>query len=348
MNCCSNCFSSYYLTNIIDSDANVGNCDFCKSNDVNIYNSESLVFYLQGIVDLYELNPSGQTIENAIESDFPNQIFSKKLGAKSKDLLKEIFKDVELDYKDLLEQKVSLSAHVNKGRKKKSGPLQVTWEELAKELKYVNRFHLQNRVDLDKLERLLKRYGRTIKKGKKLYRSRLSDAAGYTADKMKNPPSDLAKGGRANPDGISYLYLSNNEETTLYESRATLFDYVSIGEFRLLEDIEIISLRGDFYDPILLADNGELEDFLIHQPFMNDLEKNLSKPKRRSDNKLDYLPTQYLSEFIKSIGFDGIEFQSSLYEAGYNLACFKPKLFDCIKVSVKEVHSLTLQHRSLI
>jgi hypothetical protein len=69
---------------------------------------------------------------------------------------------------------------------------------------------------------------------------------------MGNPPSKDAKSGRANPLGISYLYLSNHEVTTLYEARAALYDYITIGTFRLLEDIEDINLRGNTYDPIFL------------------------------------------------------------------------------------------------
>jgi hypothetical protein len=164
---------------------------------------------------------------------------------------------------------------------------------------------------------------------------------------MRNPSADKAKAGRANPVGISYLYLADQLKTTLYETRASLYDFVSIGEFRLNEDIKVINLRGDTYDPIYLAEQGELEDFLIHLPFISKLEFGLSKPRRRSDNELDYLPTQYLSEFIKSMGFDGVEFQSSLYAEGYNLAIFKPEKFECIKVNVCEIETIDLKHKLL-
>ena len=48
--------------------------------------------------------------------------------------------------------------------------------------------------------------------------------------------------GRANPEGVQVLYLSNTETTTLHEIRAGMYDYVSIGTFRLLKQIEVINL----------------------------------------------------------------------------------------------------------
>jgi len=226
-------------------------------------------------------------------------------------------------------------------------PLEITWSKLTEEIKHINRFHLQNALDLEMLNKLLNRYRKPINKGKKFFRARISNKEGFKIEEMMNPPKDRAKSGRANPEGISYLYLADKIETTLYESRTTLYDYVSIGEFRLKENIEVINLRGNTYDPIFLAENEELEDFLIYESFIKNLEMHLSKPKRRSDNELDYLPTQYLSEFIKYIGFDGVEFQSSLYSEGYNLAIFEPEKFECIGVKLCEVINIDLTHRTL-
>ena len=164
---------------------------------------------------------------------------------------------------------------------------------------------------------------------------------------MYNPPAEKAKAGRANPLGISYLYLANDIKTTLYEARASLYDYVTIGNFRLKDDIKVINLRGDTYDPIPLSEKEVLEDFLIHLPFITKLEQELSRPRRRSDNELDYLPTQYLSEFIKSMGFDGVEYQSSLHPSGYNLAIFNSTKLECIKVGIYEIASIDLTHKRL-
>jgi hypothetical protein len=111
------------------------------------------------------------------------------------------------------------------------------------------------------------------------------------------------------------------------------------GEIRLKKQIEILSLRGiENYSPFQLDD--EIEEFLIHRSYLAKLEKELPKPLRRQDRKLDYLPTQYLSEYIKYLGYDGIEYGSSLNSTGYNLAIFDNDCADCISTKIYEIVSL--------
>lgn len=349
MHCCSECFSSSYLKDIINSNVTIGDCDFCGTLNVAIYDPKELALFFQNIFDLYKVDSKiGASLEIQMELDFQGKIFSNKISANRKKLLNEIITDDFIKYKRIFKGKVALKHINNKKKNTKVKPLQISWEKFADEIKSTNRFHIQNALDLLKLEQLLKRYVRQIPKGKKYFRARISDSsAGFKIGEMKNPPPEKAKAGRANPLGISYLYIANDIKTTLYEVRASLFDYVTVGSFRLKEDIKVINLRGDTYDPIFLAEQGELEDFLIHLPFISKLEQELSKPRRRSDNELDYLPTQYLSEFIKSIGFDGVEFQSSLYPQGYNLAIFNAAKFECIKVEVFDIEKIDLTHKPI-
>lgn len=347
MFCCSECFSSSYLKEIINSNPSIGDCDFCSSKSVATYNPRELVLFFQNIFDLYVTNTKyGASIEVQIEQDFQGKIFSSKIESKRKDLLHEIIADDFDRYKRLFKGKAILKHAQDHSGDSKIKPLQISWDKFAEEIKSTNRFHIQNALDLSKLRLLLERYERHIPKGKKYYRARVSDNIdGYKKEEMANPPAEKAKAGRANPIGISYLYLANDIKTTLYEARASLFDYVTVGDFRLKEDIKVINLRGDTYDPIFLAEQGQLEDFLIHLPFITKLEQELSKPRRRSDNELDYLPTQYLSEFIKSMGFDGVEYQSSLYPNGYNLAIFNTSKLECLKTGVYEIQSIDLTHK---
>lgn len=349
MLCCSECFSSTYLKEIINSNHSIGDCDFCGTTEIATYDPKELALFFRNIFDLYKIDfKVGNSIEIQIENDFQGKIFSSKINTNRKQLLNEIVADDFNIYKRLFKGKVVLKHISNPIKSSQAKPLQISWGKFAEEIKSTNRFHIQNALDLSKLRHLLNRYVRHIPKGKKYYRARISENIdGYKIGDMKNPPPEKAKAGRANPIGISYLYIANDIKTTIYEARASLFDYVTVGDFRLKEDIKVINLRGDTYDPIKLAENEELEDFLIHLPFITKLEQELSKPRRRSDNELDYLPTQYLSEFIKSMDFDGVEFQSSLYPFGYNLAIFNPTKFECIKVAVYEIENIDLNHKKV-
>lgn len=192
---------------------------------------------------------------------------------------------------------------------------------------------------------MLSNYVRHYPTGKIFYRGRISDKSGFARSEMGHPPHTKAKAGRANPAGISYLYVAESVDTTLYETRAGLYDYVSIGEFTVQQELAVISLREThLYDPIELADSDRLKDFVLNLPFLSTLENELSKPLRRSDNELDYLPTQYLSEFIKSLGYDGIVYRSSLNPNGYNVAIFHPDKLICTDSYVHEIQGVRFSH----
>lgn len=77
------------------------------------------------------------------------------------------------------------------------------------------------------------------------------------------------------------------------------------------------------------------------------LQKELSLPIRKRDKLLDYIPTQYISEFIKSLGFDGVEYQSSLKSEGYNIAIFNPEKLECIKTKIYEIKDIKLIHSGI-
>jgi hypothetical protein len=348
MFCCIECFSSSYLRNIIHSDSRKGECNYCKSKNVSIYTPRELILYFGNILNLYKVdNESGIDILSALERDFADTIFSNKVNSKL-DLLNSIIEDDNEEFGDLLKNYVS-SALWKGEHSKKADAIHTKWEEFKNEIKNINRFHIRATIDLAKLHNIFRNesFQTTLKKGRIFYRSRISDMNGIAIEEMGNPPKDKATGGRANPKGISYLYLADNVKTSLYEARATLFDFVTVGDFRLKEDIKILNLREPENDPIIWAEQEAINDYLTYIPFIKTLQKELSLPIRKLDKEIDYLPTQYLSEFIKSIGYDGVEFQSSLHSDGYNLAIFNPDKFECIRTNIYEIESIELNHRKL-
>lgn len=44
----------------------------------------------------------------------------------------------------------------------------------------------------------------------------------------------------------------------------------------------------------------------------NDLSKLYSKPVMYEDDIIDYIPTQYIAEYVKNLGYDGLAYISSL------------------------------------
>jgi len=342
--------STYIKAIIISGNKTLGDCDFCNSENVNIYEASELNPFFAGIIDLYEIDHDGKPLETQIVADFHKKMFTQTLIDTNnvKQLISEAVKDNIADFQSVLYNPVRLKFHNGNVAKDITQPLFISWDKFSEEIKTINRFHFVNALDLEKLKSLFKHFQKDYKKGKKFYRARISNhPKGYEATQMGNPPSNLAKSGRANPNGISYLYIASSITTTLYEARASLFDYVSVGTFKLQDDIKIVNLSRSTYDVFRLAELESLEEVMIHGSFIDKLEEELSKPRRRNDSELDYLPTQYLSELIKAMGFDGIEFKSSLDQNGVNLAIFHPEKLKCIEVNVYDIENIKLNYTEL-
>ena len=341
MNCCSNCFNSQYLKEIIKSQNTLGGCEFCYSPNAFIYDANLLLDKFRGIFDLYVVDrKNGEALETQIHNDFTDKIFSKEVIPNVKTLIHEIISKDEQFYKKILSNKVILQIKKILPNQKKVQILETTWDNFANEIKHINRFHINNTINADLLKDLIKRYKINLPANQIYYRARIAvNNKSFRKKDMKNPPYNMASSGRANPEGISYLYLSKDIKTTFYESRATTHDKVFVGHFKSNVELNVINLDKN-YDPIPFAEAQELEEYLIYAPFIKRLELELSKPKLRGDNDLDYLPTQYLSEFIKSIGFDGLEFKSTLHKNGINLAIFNPAKFECIKVTNYRINEI--------
>ncbi|MGM5470478.1 RES domain-containing protein [Flavobacteriaceae bacterium LMO-SS05] len=339
MNCCSDCFSDNELKGFIYSNSNSNEqCDFCEKEGAPIVNTQELQEQFILLLELYSIDKNGLDIVSAIQKDW--NIFNIEDTKKSKELLLKIVEGLDEQYTELFDNKISISIN-----SEESNLLIDTWNKFKDEIKKENRFFNKNSIDLESIKRTFP--VRPYSKGKIFYRSRIStDENGYSIDKMGKPPHKNAKSGRANPTGISYLYVSQSIETTLYEARATFLDFVSIGEFKLLENIKVISLRPSFQiSPFV--EGYSIEEYLKNKPFIDLLEKELSKPLRRHDNELDYLSTQYLCEYIKHLGYDGVEFGSSLHEKGINIVFFDDVKLECISVKIYEVTKIEIESREV-
>ena len=348
MNCCTNCFRSSYLKNIIQSNQEKGNCDFCRTTNTNVYSTKSLLPFFRNIFNLYKVDiKSTNSLWDSINENF--EILANDSIGSSKDLFKSIVEDEYDEFAEIFENNVSFQSKDLLDLK--SSEIHSIWDRFKEEIKFENRFHISknNLIDLEQLKLFFNNeaFSKIIKKGKSFFRCRISDKKGYEIKDMWNPLNKYATSGRANPKGISYLYLGSHIETTLYEVRASLFDYVTVGDFRLKDDIEILDLRNPDYDIIPWSEDDSIELFLIYASFIKTLQKEISLPIRKQDKELDYIPTQYISEYIKSLGFDGVEYQSSLHPQGYNLAIFNPEKFECIKTTVYDINSIKLKYSKI-
>lgn len=337
MNCSTECFNDVELKGFINSNYNsVGNCDFSQVTDKPLVDVLELQGMFISLFDIYSVDSTGKNLEQALQDDW--NIFNKNSGINIKEFLIAISEGLDNEYLELFDNPVRILIP------KETNELIENWNSFKEEIKKENRFFFNNKANLQSLENILPI--RSYSKGKIFYRSRISDNEhGYPTAKMGKPPYRLAKSGRANPKGIPYLYLAQSVKTTLYEARATYLDYVCIGKFTLNENIRVISLRTSYI--VSPWTDFSLEEYVKNKPFLDVLEHDLAKPLRRQDNELDYLPTQYLCEYIKSLGYDGVEYGSSLDGEGINLVVFNDTFLTCGSVEVHEISKIEMQSNSL-
>lgn len=146
---------------------------------------------------------------------------------------------------------------------------------------------------------------------------------GYNSIESLPPSPSASTNGRANPEGIRYTYLCEDEITPVYEVRPTINQIVSVAKFRLNKQLKIFDINYAM-------------DQIEFPTLFSTISEKFSMP--YNGNPIEYLPTQYLTEYIRIMGFDGIRFNSSLHENGKNVVLFNMdyKVLSSKLVTVKQ------------
>jgi len=358
MNICEKCFCDSEIISIITSKDKQGDCQICKTKNVFVYDtdvSDYLSATFDELISIYtpiKLLPSEfpKSETRLLKDELVNNwnIFNKRSQAEVYTIITNICAEKYAYMPELFDQPIGLkelydSDYLNQHSLLKTN----SWDKFTRALKNENRFHTDF-INLQLLEKFCSYIRKPYKKGQKFYRSRISSDSGFDIGEMGAPPSEKASEGRANALGISCLYLGDSIETTIHEVRAGAFDYVTIGTFELNEDITVVDLKKiNRIDPFIIG--LDFAEHAINKEHLNKINDEMGKALRKSDGVLDYVPTQYISDFIKSIekrdgsgakDYSGIEYNSVINKGGYNLAVFNPQLFDCIAINTYKIDNL--------
>ncbi len=349
MLCCQNCFSDKKIKYIIKNEGTKNTCNFCESKDIYCVPPENLGERFFLLVNLYSpvenlatteqiSGNKGKYIWDQIHDDW--NVFDKNLKDKRGELFKTILsKQIAEGAFELLESPQFYEFENEEAKK-----LEEDWDGFSEEMKSHNRFFPSIQLKLKDLEyslQYLDYFEHKIESKTIFFRSRKStENQKFPPSKMGMPPAEKARNGRANPVGIPYLYIASNLETAISEIRPSLKDKVTVGRFKLLEPFSIIDLRN--VSPFRFVDDeDDFEKLFSMIGYLNKLGTDLSKPVNPKAAELEYLPTQFLCEFIKSKGLDGVAYNSSLTK-GYNLAIFREGKLKCTRTELYEIEKTTL------
>lgn len=317
--CCEHCFGNRGIGKEIAFRSRViGNCTYCSAQNVTLIEAPELGDKFRTLLDAYEHKPGGKLLVTWLREDW--DLFPDIDDAHAKELLGDIFNDGDLPRKTFAPLAQPEPAPLDR------------WEQLREELMHHNRYFPEVQIDLDSLGRLLSAL--KLETGEfpaTWYRARIqTEDAPFTIDKMGTPPPKIAGHGRANPAGIPYLYVASDKKTAVSELRPHTGEKVCLASFKAPADLSLVDLRNPrktvspFSLADLLADNTTPAQLRHEIAFLQRLGKELTQPVLPTVAAFEYTPSQYLCEFIKKCGYDGVVYSSAMSD-GMNLALFKPE-----------------------
>ncbi len=234
-----------------------------------------------------------------------------------------------------------------------------SYERFAQQVKWENRYIQTGEVKqfLDTLLETSKDKQDILKTGTVLYRSQrgYDEIEEYAEDgttvigfiplpykqNRMIPNAEKTTNGRANPEGIPYLYLSDDMDTALSEVRPWLDEKLSLAVFTIKRDLRLIDFSRVASSSTYYF--KEPEDSRIREnEVWASINRAFSKPVTIEDQAKEYVPTQIISEFFKVSGIDAIKYKSMLSD-GNNYVLFNVADAVPIMGSVIEVRGLKYQ-----
>ncbi len=332
MKICAQCFEDEEIRKFISASSSItATCDCCSLENVKVVDLNELSDFFIELLHLFVKDNTGNDLIPIIQNDW--RIFQKESYAYS--ILSYIMSHENFDFS--IDDKVAYNSEIQECFS--------VWDNLKLEVQEKKRYFSD--ISTFNWEVYIKSNAK-ISKGNIFYRARITPNGRTILDKneMGCPPKELATAGRANPLGIPYLYLCRNFETTFYEVRAVYLDKVSIGEFEIIHDLNIVDFSSKinlFYTYTDSDTNENLSDTVKRKIILDKISHDLSKPLRRFDTEIEYVPTQLICEYCKQNGADGIQFNSSLHQGGVNVVLFNPSDAQCVGVSSWEIKKVIIE-----
>jgi hypothetical protein len=324
---CAKCFANGELQADVSSSVREGVCDIFHET-VRVKDLTEYEAFFSELLGLFTKAETGKNVVDFIDEEW--NIFCNRDVARR--ILAEIIKSRDFGY--TLENSVDYNNEIKERIS--------VWKRLKDNVKYRSRF-FTSIDEFDQYHYLSVRDG--LNEGDELYRARImTDVLPFSCNQMGCPPKELSKPGRANPIGIPYLYLCDNPKTTYYEVRSVYLDCLSVGKFKVSRDLKLVDFtyKLDLYAEFIERDSS-LKDIVIQSKIMEAISRDLSKPLRRFDSELEYVPTQMICEYCKNIVHaDGISFESSLYKGGKNYVLFDESNAECVEVEKHVIHKIDI------
>lgn len=173
-----------------------------------------------------------------------------------------------------------------------------------------------------------------IRKHDIFYRARVNNRLPYERfknDELGSPPANRTNSGRFNPQEIPHLYMASDVKTAVSEVLPFISAKVDIAKCTLLSKMELWDITKD-------GKNDKVG-------FRALLTKEFSKPVNPYRAETDYMPTQYIAEYCRRKGLDGIKYQSVSNPSGYNICLFSRENVDIVYNDTVTVNKICVDYK---
>lgn len=336
--CCTNCFSNgSRVTAKAEPLEWHSPCTYCGSADAKNYvHAQDLRDVFVTVVDSYDPCDTleAQPLEVLLQRDW--ELFSPNLDPSQRVNLLEAILGNEREFRD----KKFIA------RLPEEALPQGFWTDLCKEIMHGNRWFFTEAETLAKSDwvfsHLLFVGSEDFDQKRDWFRGRTyTGETPWTENDMGAPPQDEATGGRANPPGIPYLYLAGDEHTAAGECRVYPGTKICISRANLPADMidKLVDLRNprQRISPFDLENRDQVATMRNMLDLLESFSESLSTPIEPQTSDYAYTPTQYICEFIKSLGYKGIIFRSAMTQDGVNLVYFEPNAANLYKPAAYKV-----------
>ncbi|WP_082060894.1 RES family NAD+ phosphorylase [Pseudomonas abietaniphila] len=334
--CCPSCFGDIHLRRsfFVQFSHEMGICSYCLSPDQPLLYPRELREQFELLTGIYVRDPQGIGLIELLKSDWGMFSHERMDIAHAKELLSDVLDDGELVRQRYRPSESAVSDNA----------LQ-RWDDLRQELIHKNRYFPETEINLSRLKRLFDYLLLPAAEvATNWFRARIQTGTStFTPIEMKSPPKHLASHGRANPAGIPYLYLASTPITAVSEIRPHTGEDASVASVRIPDGLKIIDLRHPkrSVSPFMLSDESEISMLRSDIEFLEKLGEELTRPVLPRSAAFDYVPSQYLCEYVKVCGFDGVMYRSSVGD-GVNLALFDPDVAEVGATVTQRVGRVTV------
>jgi RES domain/HEPN/RES N-terminal domain 1 len=221
-----------------------------------------------------------------------------------------------------------------------------SWEKFTHQIKHEQRFffeHVDKREKhqsvfppsemLREISKLVVKHKllRKIESGVELFRVRTRNAEKWplNEEQLGAPRADIARAGRMNPAGISYMYAAFNRETAVAETISARPTVYVMSKWKTLRKLVVLDLSRL---PALPSQFDETkrrqrEALLFLGSFICDISKPVGAEYK---DQIEYVPTQVVSEYFAHVfpltgnsgRLDGLQYQSAKRPEGINVVLF--------------------------